>query len=349
MRAAIWQGPGEMTLGTVPDPVCPPDGALLRVTATGICGTDVRVFFNGDRRIEGPWLLGHEICGEVLEVGPDAHDAAHVGVGDAVHCISTLYCGRCRLCRSGNEHICLHYQLMGFDFPGAYAEYVAIPAIACKGLFRIPDGLSHAHATFTDPLSDAICGHKDIAIGLDQTVAVVGAGPVGIAHCALARAQGASSVLLLETAANRLTLAEGVLGQDRMQYLEVAGDDGIAAVRAATDDFGADVVIVACSSDRAQEQAMEMAAPRGRVLFFGGLPKGTTHMRFPSNILHYQEVQVHGSYASRYRDQQQALDMLARDDGGIRRVVSEIIGLDETPAAFARIRAGEVLKVVVQP
>jgi L-iditol 2-dehydrogenase len=134
-----------------------------------------------------------------------------------------------------------------------------------------------------------------------------------------------------------------------MQYLEVAGDAGIEAVRTATDDFGADVVIVACSSDRAQEQAMEMAAPRGRVLFFGGLPKGTTHMRFPSNILHYQEVQVHGSYASRYRDQVQALDMLDRDEGGIRGVVSEVISLDEAPAAFDRIRRGDVLKVVVEP
>ena len=120
-------------------------------------------------------------------------------------------------------------------------------------------------------------------------------------------------------------------------------------MRTATDEFGADVVIVACSTDIAQEQAMEMAAPRGRVLFFGGLPKGTTHMRFPSNILHYQEVQVHGSYASRHRDQVQALDMLAADAGGIRSVVSEVIPLDEAPDAFDRIRAGEVLKVVVEP
>lgn len=94
---------------------------------------------------------------------------------------------------------------------------------------------------------------------------------------------------------------------------------------------------------------MEMAAPRGRVLFFGGLPKGTTHMRFPSNVLHYQEVQVHGSYASRHRDQVHALDMLAKDIGGLRRVVSVVVSLDEAPDAFARIRAGEVLKVVVQP
>jgi L-iditol 2-dehydrogenase len=85
------------------------------------------------------------------------------------------------------------------------------------------------------------------------------------------------------------------------------------------------------------------------VLFFGGLPKGTTHMRFPSNILHYLEVQVHGSYASRHRDQVHALDMLADDIGGIRRVVSDVVPLDAAPDAFGRIRAGEVLKVVVQP
>lgn len=94
---------------------------------------------------------------------------------------------------------------------------------------------------------------------------------------------------------------------------------------------------------------MEMAAPRGRVLFFGGLPKGTTHIRFPSNVLHYQEVQVHGSYASRHRDQVQALDMLARNAGGLRDVVSAIVPLEDTPGAFGQIRAGDVLKVVVAP
>ena len=90
---------------------------------------------------------------------------------------------------------------MGFDHPGAYAERVAIPNIALKNLFRIPDGLSAAHATFADPLSDVICGHKDIGIGLDDVVVVIGAGPVGTAHVALARLQGAGQVLLLERTA----------------------------------------------------------------------------------------------------------------------------------------------------
>jgi len=352
MRAAIWNGPGNMAIGTAPDAVCPVDGVLLQVLACGVCGTDVRSFYNGDRRIAAPWVLGHEISGEVIEIGPRAEAevaASGITIGDAVHCISTLWCGRCRMCRGGAENLCLNGELMGFDHPGAYADRVAIPNIALKNLFRIPDGLSPAQATFADPLSDVICGHKDIAIGLDDAVVVIGAGPVGTAHAALARIQGAGRVLMLERAPRRLELARDILGDDRLTYVDAGEQDGVAAVSRATDGFGADVVIVACSSDVAQQHAMEMAAPRGRVLFFGGLPKGTTHIRFPSNVLHYKEVQVHGSYASRHRDQVAALDMLASDAGGIRSVVSDIIGLDETPDAFPRIRAGEALKVVVAP
>jgi L-iditol 2-dehydrogenase len=352
MRAAVWDGPGKMRVAEVEDPVCPEDGVLLRVTACGICGTDVRVFYNGDRRISPPWVLGHEISGEVIEVGPSAGPEmadAGVAVGEHVHCISTLWCGRCRMCRSGNEHLCVKGELMGFDYQGAYAELVAIPEIALKNLFLIPAELSDEVATFADPLSDAICGHKDLDVGLDETVVVIGAGPVGTAHAAISRLEGAGHVLLLEASADRLDLAREILGDERVSYVDVSAVDGIAAVRAATDEIGADVVIVACSNSEAQEQAMEMAAPRGRVLFFGGLPKGTTHIRFPSNILHYGEVQVLGSYASRHRDQVHALDMLAADVGGLRRVVSDVVELDGAPEAFERIKAGRVLKIVVRP
>src|SRR5215510_7310086 len=127
MRAAIWQGPGEMALGEVPDATCPADGVLLRVTACGICGTDVRTFFNGDRRIAAPWVLGHEISGKLVEIGPAAaEEVGQSGIepGDRVHCISTLWCGRCRLCRAGNEHLCVNGELMGFDYQGAYTETV---------------------------------------------------------------------------------------------------------------------------------------------------------------------------------------------------------------------------------
>jgi L-iditol 2-dehydrogenase len=238
---------------------------------------------------------------------------------------------------------------MGFDYPGAYAELVVVPPIGLKNLFRIPKALSAAHATFADPLSDVICGHKDLGITLDETVVVVGAGPIGAAHAALARLQGAGLVMLLERASSRLALVESVLGRERISYVDVSVGDGLATIREATDEVGADVVIVACSNPEAQQQALEMAAPRGRVLFFGGLPKGTTHIPFESNVLHYREVQVHGSYASRHKDQVLALEMLEQNAADLRDLISETVPLESTADVFARIRSGEVLKVVVEP
>src|SRR5437764_602135 len=235
MRAAIWDGPGKMSVGDVPDAVCPSDGILLKVTACGICGTDVRAFFNGDRRISPPWVLGHEVSGELVEIGTEANEEiaqAGLAVGDHVHCISTLWCGRCRMCRSGNEHLCQRGELMGFDYQGAYTELVAIPQIALKNLFVIPAGLSDEVATFADPLSDAICGHKDISVGLDDAVAVIGAGPVDTAHAAISRLEGAGHVMLLEKAASRLELAREIRGHDRKSYRDSSRSDILHVRRA---------------------------------------------------------------------------------------------------------------------
>jgi L-iditol 2-dehydrogenase len=337
-----------MALEEVPEPPCPPDGALLRVVACGICGTDVRAFYNGDRRIRRGWILGHEITGELLEVGPEADGRLDASEGDLVHVISTLHCGSCSVCRDGNEHLCSRAGLMGFDYPGAYAELVAVPEVALKNVYGVPEGLDPAASTFADPLSDAICGHKDLGIGPGQTVIVVGAGPIGTAHGALALAEGADEVWLFETEARRLELAREVLGDEQLRYVDVSREDPADYVARETED-GVDVVIVATSSPAAQEGALSLAAPRGRVLFFGGLPRGVDSIAFPSNVLHYREVSVHGSYASRRRDQRRALEMLADNTHDVRKIVGERIPLEETPNAFPRLKRGEALKIVVEP
>ena len=352
MRAAIWNGPGSMEIGTAPDAVCPEDGVLLQVLACGVCGTDVRSFYNGDRRIEAPWVLGHEISGEVVEIGrAPRRRSPRAASASATRSTASRRSGAAAAgCAAAAPRTsACNGELMGFDHPGAYADRVAIPNIALKNLFRIPDGLSRRPRHVRRPALGRHLrpqGHRHRPRRRRRGDR---RGPVGTAHAALARLQGAGQVLMLERAARRLELARAILGDERVAYVDTEQRGRSAAVMRATDGFGADVVIVACSSDVAQQDAMEMAAPRGRVLFFGGLPKGTTHIQFPSNVLHYKEVQVHGSYASRHRDQVAALDMLAADAGGIRSVVSDIIGLDETPDAFPRIRAGEALKVVVAP
>ena len=349
VRAAIWDGPGRRCRSArCPTPACPEDGVLLRVTACGICGTDVRSFYNGDRRIEPPWVLGHEISrrGDRDRAARRARGRRERHRGRRRACTASRRCGAAAAAcaAAATSTSACNGELMGFDYQGAYAELRGDPPDrAARTCSASPTGLSAAHATFADPLSDAICGHKDIAIGLDDAVAVIGAGPVGTAHAALARLQGAGQVLLLETAAQPARRwphgdprrrPHGVRRHVERRRRHRRG------ARARPTEFGADVVIVACSSDIAQEQAMEMAAPRGRVLFFGGLPKGTTHMRFPSNILHYQEVQVHGSYASRHRDQVRGARHAGRRRG--RHPLGRLArssALDEAPGRVRRASA----------
>ena len=206
MRAAIWEGPGRMAIGTVPDATCPVDGVLLqrarvrhlrhrralvlqrRPPDRAAVGARPRDQRRGarDRRGRAPSRGRRE---------------RHLGRRRGALHLDALVRALPDVPRRRTSTSACDGELMGFDYPGAYAEHVAIPQIALKNLFRIPDGLSPAHATFADPLSDVICGHKDIAIGLDDTVVVIGAGPVGTAHAALARLQGAGQVLLLERSA----------------------------------------------------------------------------------------------------------------------------------------------------
>ena len=241
-----------------------------------------------------------------------------------------------------------HGGLMGFDYQGAYAELVAIPQVALKNLFRIPDGLSDVHATFADPLSDAICGHKDIAVGARRHRR----GDRRRARRHRARRDRAARGRR-PGAPDRDGRRTGSSSPGRSSATSAWPTSTPPTPTAsrpcarATEDIGADVVIVACSSDMAQEQAMEMAAPRGRVLFFGGLPKGTTHISFPSNVLHYRRCRCTAptppATATRCTRSTCSPTTSAACAAWSRTSSTST----DAPAAFGRIRAGEVLKVVV--
>jgi L-iditol 2-dehydrogenase len=349
LRAAVWAGPEELTIEEVPDPACPPDGALVRVAACGVSGGDSRLFFEGGDGIVGPWTFGHEVAGELVAVGDRVTpDRFALQPGARVNLISTLTCGHCAWCRRGMEHVCANGMRFGRQVQGGFAELVALPAMALRNVFEIPDGLPYEQATFADPLSDVICGHKDLAIGYGDAVVVIGGGPVGAAHAALARAQGAR-VALHESSPARIELCRAVLGDERVDYVDVSAREPIGAVLESTDGEGADVVIVATAAVRAQQDAIRMAARRGRVLYFSDLPPGVEEIAFPLNFQYEREIAVLGSYASRYDDQIGALRMLAANEGNVRDVISDVVDLAELPQACARIRDGDVLKIVVRP
>src|SRR5437870_3307789 len=160
MKAAFMTGVDMVEIRPAPEPELDPEGTVLRVEACGICGTDARTFFNGDPRAPAPWILGHEPVGVLEEVGPRAVLPPGIKKGDRVFLGSILTCGRCRYCMEGLQNLCDEHLLYGYDpYPGAYAEYAAVPPIAVKNLIPLPADLPSDLATVADPVACALNGN----------------------------------------------------------------------------------------------------------------------------------------------------------------------------------------------
>ena len=179
-RAIVQTAPRALELRELPLPEIGPDDALLQVEACGICGTDARTFFNGDPRAPAPWILGHEPVGILEEVGPRATLPPGISKGDRVFLGSILTCGRCRYCMDGLQNLCDEHLLYGYDpYPGAYAEYAAVPPIAVKNLIPLPPDLPSDLATVADPFACALNGVEMLDVQLGDSVLIIGSGPIG--------------------------------------------------------------------------------------------------------------------------------------------------------------------------
>src|SRR5882672_7806193 len=246
MKAAFMTGVDRVEVRKTPEPKLDPQGALLKIEACGICGTDARTFFNGDPRAPSPWILGHEPVGILEEVGPHAVLPPGIKKGDRVFLGSILTCGRCRFCMDGLQNLCDEHLLYGYDpYPGAYADYAAVPPIAMKNLIPLPEDLPSDLATVADPFACALNGIEQLDIRLGDTVMILGTGPIGCWQAVMARDRGASRVWMTDVSGGRLDIAMGVVG-GFVDDAWVAGDDnGVEEVLTRTGGVGVERVCVA--------------------------------------------------------------------------------------------------------
>ena len=356
MRAAFMTGRGEVEVREAEEPTADQRGAVLRVEACGICGTDARTFFNGDPRAPAPWVLGHEPVGILEQVGPEAALPPGVKQGDRVFLGSILTCGQCRQCIDGYQNLCEHHLLYGYDpFPGAYAELAAVPPIAVKNLIPLPHDLAPDLATVVDPFACALNGIEVLDVGLGDTVVILGAGPIGCWQAVMARDRGAGRVFLCDVNRQRLDgalRAVGALVDDAWAVGADTGSgpgDGVAEVLSRTGGAGAERVSVAAPSKQAQQAALEMAAKRARVVYFAGLPKHDPVSPLDMNQLHYKELAVLGAYGATHRQYRITMDYLNRRRDELAAVVTHRFPLERISDAFETIRSGEGLKMVILP
>jgi L-iditol 2-dehydrogenase len=350
VRAAFMTGQNLVEVRETDEPTLDPRGAILRVEACGICGTDARTFSNGDPRAPAPWVLGHEPVGVLERVGPEAALPPGVEAGGRVFLGSILTCGECLQCLDGRQNLCERHLLYGYDpFPGAYAELAAVPPIAISNLIPLPPDLPSELATVVDPFACAFNGIEVLEVGLGDTVLILGAGPIGCWQAVMARDRGAGRVFLSDVNRQRLDLALAAVGGFVDDAWVAEEDNGLAELLERTGGTGAERISVAAPSKQAQRAALEMAAKRARVVYFAGLPKHDPVAALDMNQLHYKELAILGAYGATHRQYRITMDYLNRRRKELAPVVTHQFPLDRIDEAFQTIRSGSGLKMVVVP
>jgi L-iditol 2-dehydrogenase len=345
VNAARLYAPEDLRVEDLPVPQAGRGELVIRVRTCSTCGTDAKIFRFGHHHISLPRVLGHEVAGEIMEVGPEVEGWSQ---GDRVQVIAAIPDGDCYFCRRGQQTVCEDLESIGYQYDGGFAEFMRVPrkVLAVDGVNRIPEHVPFGEASLTEPLACVLNGQELAQVGEGDAVVILGAGPIGCLHVRLARARGASTVVLVDVNQGRLDLAARAEPDAMIDSIK---DDPIEAIRKMTDGRGADVVITATGVGQAQEQALEMAAPRGRISLFGGLPKDNSTIRFDSNLVHYGEISVFGAYGSAPRHNREALSLIADEKVRVDDLITHRMPLADVRKAIETVISGEGLKVVIEP
>lgn len=344
MRALVktTAAPG-LTMTTWPDPTPGLRDVVVKVAATSLCGTDAHIYRWDDwaqHRIQPPRIIGHELCGHVVEVG---RDVSLVKVGDYVAAESHLTCGRCFQCRTGQAHVCKSYKILGIDRDGSYADYVALP----EGLlWQTSPEIAPEYACLQEPLGNAV----DAALAEDlpgQTVLITGCGPTGLFAAAVARVAGASLIIASDVSDYRLALAKQ-LGVDHTLNVRTDGVEAMAAaIRDLTGGDGVDAALEMSGDPAAMHQAFRAVKNGGRVTLFG-IPTGPVCFDLPNEII-FKGIRVYGVTGRRLFQTWYRLAGLFKAGLNIRPVVTHTFPMQEFARGFELIQSGECGKVVLIP
>jgi L-iditol 2-dehydrogenase len=343
MKAAVFEGIETIVVRESADPRADEGSIVVRVEACGLCGSDIRNFHGGLRGGITRQVMGHEIAGTVEQVGAGVQRYA---VGDRVAIAPDVSCGTCYYCRRGWVNLCVDHRMIGTHWPGGFAQYLHLPAVVLLHgmVHHMPAGLSLDHAALSEPASSVLAAQENAGIGLGDTVLVIGDGPVGCLHLEVARARGAARVIIVGLS----RLAQLVpFGPD--EVIDAAKQDPVAEVKRLTDGLGADVAIVATPVAATQAQAVEAVRKRGRVIFFGGLPKTNPLTTVNGNLIHYNELHVVGAFSYPAWIHQKALEVIASGKIHAERYFNRVVGLDGIVDGIREAESGRALKVLVKP
>ncbi|MCB8944565.1 MAG: zinc-dependent alcohol dehydrogenase family protein [Ardenticatenaceae bacterium] len=338
MKAIVYEAPEKFSYTDVPDPQIRPHEVLIRVRACGICGTDLHIH-EGEFLAEFPLIPGHEVAGEVAEVG-----SAVFGwrVGDKVAVDNTELCGHCFYCRRNQPLYCENFGSHGCNMAGGLAEYVAIPA---EKLFRLHN-LSWREAIMAEPLACAVHGMDVIALKPGNDVLLFGAGPTGIVLAQLLKLNGAAHLTVAAPAGPKLDLAaklaaDAVVAIDRNDYAQHR------AYLLDKHPHGFDTVIEATGAAQLCEESLQYARMGGQVIVYGVYPESARISWSPTEIFR-RELTIKGSFAQTHC-LDRALSYLESGQVKVDEVVTQVFPLSGYGEALAALRSRQGIKSAVMP
>ncbi|GIV77172.1 galactitol-1-phosphate 5-dehydrogenase [Litorilinea aerophila] len=338
MKALVYQGPMTMTLEEVPAPTVGDDDILIQVRSVGICGSDVHGYIGKTGRRKPPMIMGHEFSGQVVAVGKAVQ---RVAPGDAVIVSPIQACGHCPNCQAGLTNICTNRHVLGVDIAGAYADQLVVKE---SMVYPKPAGMSWRHAAMVEPLSVAMHAVEITPIPLMGTVAIVGAGTIGLLTLLAARLKGAGTVIVTDKSPHRLEMAEE-LGADLA--IHVDQQDPVAAVREATDGLGADVAFEAVGYAPTVQQALAITRTGGHVTWIGN---SAQMIELNMQEVVTRELTVRGTYGFN-KEFPRAIQAIASGRVNVEPLIERVAPLAEGPQIIHDLATGrsDLIKVILEP
>lgn len=330
MKALVYRGPKKIVVEEAPVPEISADDVLIKVRASGICGSDIHGYLGGTgRRTEG-YCMGHEFCGEIAQLGEHVSSWA---VGDRVVVQPSIFCGECEYCKAGKTQLCLHKKFLGvFDVNGAMAEYVAVPA---KLLYKMPDSMSFVEGALIEPLAVAKCAVDKLPGGVrGRNVLVVGVGTIGLLIISVLKARGAKTIIASDLSENRLNFAKTV-GAD--YAFDPSKVDIVAAIKEVTNGLGADASLEAVGADRPVKTAIDCVRLGGDCVWVGNSKK---EIVIDMQSVVTREITVYGTYTYSHKAFGETISEMADMGIDAQAFVGKRIPIEEAPAIFEYLAAG---------
>lgn len=342
MKAAMLYGIKDLRIEDIETPKVYADEVLVKVKAATTCGTDLKIFQRGyvERVIKLPTIFGHEWAGDVVEVGKGLEwpkRGMRVRAGNSAPCL------RCVMCQKGKYNLCENMTWLW----GAYAEYIKVPAPVVRiNMQEIPPHVSYEEAAITEPLACVLHGIEDVGVKLGDSIAIIGAGPIGLLHLLTAKKMGAEKVIMIDLVEERLDFAKK-LGAD--ETVNAAKEKVEEKVKQLTSGYGADIVIEAIGRPETWEQALKLVRKGGKVLEFGGCPPGA-EIKVNAELLHYGEVTVMGTFHATPLHFRKALNLITSKTVDVAPLVTRKMPLEKIKEAFEILATSKNdVKIAIEP